>query len=57
MYFNEYVNRCCDSLCDHYLSKSVKCLGCLDCYDDYLQDNFEEELFSMDNNGFQELVL
>lgn len=52
MYFNEYVNECNDNICDYYKSKSVKCLGCLDCFDDYLQYCFEEELFNNVNNGF-----
>ncbi len=52
MYFNKYVDGCNDSLCDYHSSKSTKCLHCLDCYDEYLQCNFEEELFNMDNNGF-----
>ncbi len=52
MYFNSYVDKCDDILCDSFESKSVKCCSCLDCFDDYLQYCFEEELFDMDNNGF-----
>ena len=52
MCFKEYVDECNDTICDYYKSKSVKCVGCLDCFDDFLQNCFEEELFYMDNNGF-----